>query len=137
MDRGRSRNVVQVLGGGPAIDAQGATPEADSTWWQFYDKWEEFLINNPAIKRRVDPYCVFINVIGQIPPPGLDVSFQQYQPRNVIGALRALSPPVNGCLYVRSFSTQAAASHFVGWMQSRFAGLRAWVTKGGAMPVYY
>ena len=133
-------NVVQVLGGGPAIDAQGVTPEADSAWWQFYDKWEQYLINNPAIKRRVDPYCVFINVMGKIPPPGLDASFQQYPPRNVVAALRAagaLSPPVNGCLYVRSFATQAAASHFVGWMQSRFADLRAWVTKGGAMPVYY
>ncbi len=130
-------NVVQVLGGGPAIDGHGATPEADSAWWQFYDKWEPYLINNPAIKRRVDPFCVFINVMGGIPPPGLDASLQQYPPHNVARVVRALGAPVNGCLYVRSFSTLAAATHFVGWMQSRFADLRAWVTKGGAMPVYY
>ena len=126
---------VQLLGGGPSLDGREATPEADDAWWSFVDKWSEFLCENPAIKRKVDPFWVFIDVLGVAPPPALAGALAAFSP--VPGAAAAAGPGLNGSAYVLPFGNLGDARHFIGWLQGSVPGLRAWLINNIAAPVYY
>ena len=126
---------VQLLGGGPSLDGREATPEADDAWWQFVDKWSDFLCENPAVKRRVDPFWVFIDVLGAAPPPALAGVLARFPP--VAGAAVGAGPGLNGSPYVLPFGTRDSARHFIGWLQGSVPGLRAWLTSNVVAPVYY
>jgi hypothetical protein len=126
---------VQLLGGGPSLDGREATPEADDAWWRFVDKWSDFLCENPAIKRRVDPFWVFIDVLGVAPPPALAGALAGFPP--VAGAAAGAGSGLNGSAYVLPFGTREDARHFIGWLQGSVPGLRAWLTNNIVAPVYY
>lgn len=127
-------SAVQVLGGGPSIEAAGASNEEMSDWGIFVEKWETFVYQNPAILRRVDPFYVIIDVFGAPPPAALAGAVAAFPPAG--SAFPGPGPGLNGSPYILPFARLEYASYFVGHIQNSCPGLRAWVTRNVMAPIH-
>lgn len=92
-------------------------------------------MENPKIRREVDPYFVIIDVLGVVANAAIAPSIANFpptkSPANPPGA------PVNGNVHLLPFESQADARQFIGWIQRAVPGLRCWLTNNIAAPVYY
>jgi hypothetical protein len=134
---GEVEAAVQLLGlgGGPSLDGRGVSQEADDAWWRFVDKWSKFLVEHPAIQRRVDPFWVIIDLLGVSAPPALAGALAGFPPAS--GLAVGPGPGLNGSAYFLPFAAGADARHFIGWLQASVPGLRARLTKNVSAPVFY
>ncbi len=127
-------SAVQVLGGGPSIEAAGASSEEMRDWEIFAEKWETFVYNTPAILRRVDPFYVILDVFGAAPPAALAGAIAAFPPPG--SAFPGPGPGLNGCPYILPFARLEHASYFVGHIQHACPGLHAWVTRNVVAPLH-
>jgi hypothetical protein len=127
-------SATKVLGGGPSIEAAGASSEEMTDWEIFAEKWETFVYQNPAILRRVDPFYVIINVFGAPPPAALAGAIAAFPPAG--SAFPGPGPGLNGCPYILPFGRLEHANYFVGHIQNACPGLHAWVTRNAFAPLH-
>ena len=127
-------SAIQVLGGGPSIEAAGASGEEMRDWAIFDEKWETFVYQNPAILRRLDPIYVIINVFGAAPPVALAGAIAAFPPAG--STFPAPGPGLNGCPYLLPFLNMEHATYFVGYIQNACPGLHAWVSRNLHAPFH-
>ncbi len=127
-------SAVQVLGGGPSIEAAGASNEELRDWGIFVEKWEAFVYKNPSILRRVDPLYVILDVFGAPPPAALAGAIAAFPPAG--SAFPGPGAGLNGSPYILPFARLEHATYFVGYIQLACPGLRAWVTKNVVAPLH-
>jgi hypothetical protein len=124
--------LVKELAGRSEIICVDATPGAVDNWFDFLTMWEPYVHAHPDIARRLDPFYVIIDVFGVVAPATLAPAIASYPP--VGSTAPALTPGLNGSAYVIPFAALGDARHFVGFIQGRVNGLRAWITSGNITP---